>query len=182
MAPEQVEGKHVDPRTDIFVFGVVLYELVTGKKAFEGKSHVSLLAAILGSEPTPMSVLQKLTPPALEHLVSGCLAKAPDDRWESATTSSGNCVGFWKHVPMPSRSREGRQARDAANASWPRLRPPPILAAVVLGLMFFREHRSTEATTLGVRSPAPRAIRNSSNTYTSSRRTTDSVLGARRLW
>jgi serine/threonine protein kinase len=84
MAPEQVEGKEVDARTDIFAFGAVVYEMATGKKAFEGKSQASLLAKILETEPPPMSSLQPMTPPALERVVKSCLAKDPDERWQSA--------------------------------------------------------------------------------------------------
>jgi eukaryotic-like serine/threonine-protein kinase len=84
MAPEQLEGHEADPRTDIFAFGVVLYEMLTGRKAFEGKSQASLIAAILEREPPPISSAQPLTPPALDRVVKKCLAKDPDDRWQSA--------------------------------------------------------------------------------------------------
>ena len=84
MAPEQLEGQEADARTDIFAFGAVLYEMVTGKKAFEGKSQASLIAAILQSDPPPISALQPLTPPALDRIVGTCLAKDPDDRWQTA--------------------------------------------------------------------------------------------------
>src|SRR6202158_567550 len=84
MAPEQLEGKEVDARTDIFVFGAVVYEMATGKKAFEGKSQASLMVAILEREPPAMSSLQPMTPPALERTVKRCLAKEPDDRWQTA--------------------------------------------------------------------------------------------------
>ena len=84
MAPEQVEGKEVDARTDIFAFGVVLYEMATGRKAFEGDSKASLTAAILTSEPPPISKIQPMTPPALERLVKKCMNKDPDERWQSA--------------------------------------------------------------------------------------------------
>jgi Tol biopolymer transport system component/predicted Ser/Thr protein kinase len=85
MAPEQLEGKEADARTDIFAFGVVVYEMTTGKKAFEGKSQASLIAKILETDPTPMSSLQPMTPPALDRLVKTCLAKDPDDRWQTAS-------------------------------------------------------------------------------------------------
>src|SRR5277367_6540621 len=84
MSPEQLEGKPADARSDIFSFGAMLYEMATGHKAFEAKSHASLIAAILKEEPRPMRELQPLTPPALEHIVRACLAKDPDERPQSA--------------------------------------------------------------------------------------------------
>jgi eukaryotic-like serine/threonine-protein kinase len=84
MAPEQVEGKEADARTDIFAFGVVVYEMATGKKAFEGKSSASLMAKILETDPAPMATLAPMTPPALDRVVKRCLAKDPDDRWQTA--------------------------------------------------------------------------------------------------
>ncbi len=84
MAPEQLEGGEVDARTDIFAFGAVVYEMATGKKAFEGKSQASLIAKILETNPPPMSSLQPMTPPEVERIVHSCLAKAPDERWQSA--------------------------------------------------------------------------------------------------
>jgi eukaryotic-like serine/threonine-protein kinase len=84
MSPEQLEGKTVDARSDIFSFGTMLYEMATGSKAFEAKSHASLIAAILKEEPRPMRELQPMTPPALEHIVKACLAKDPDERPQSA--------------------------------------------------------------------------------------------------
>jgi eukaryotic-like serine/threonine-protein kinase len=84
MAPEQLEGKEVNARTDIFALGVVVYEMATGKKAFEGKSQASLMVAILEREPPPISSLQPMTPPALDRVVKRCLAKEPDERCQSA--------------------------------------------------------------------------------------------------
>jgi Tol biopolymer transport system component/predicted Ser/Thr protein kinase len=85
MAPEQLEGKEVDARTDIFAFGTVVYEMATGKKAFEGKSQASLMVAILEREPPAMSSLQPMTPPALDRVVKKCLAKEPERRWQAAS-------------------------------------------------------------------------------------------------
>ena len=84
MAPEQIEGRDADARTDLFAFGCVLYELLTGQKAFDGKTPASTMAAILATEPRPMRELQPVTPAAVERVVGRCLAKDPDDRWQTA--------------------------------------------------------------------------------------------------
>jgi hypothetical protein len=84
MAPEQLEGLEADARTDIFAFGAVLYEMATGKRAFEASSRTSLIAAIVSAEPPPISAIQPLTPPALEHVVKKCLSKDRETRWQSA--------------------------------------------------------------------------------------------------
>ena len=82
MAPEQFEGKEADARSDIWAFGAVLYEMVTGQKAFQGKSYSSLVGAILSADPAPMAV-KPFTPAWLERLVRRCLAKDPEDRWQT---------------------------------------------------------------------------------------------------
>src|SRR3989442_8988173 len=84
MSPEQVEGREADARSDIFAWGAVLYEMATGKRAFSGKSQASIVASILASEPKPISVVQPMSPPALDRVVKGCLAKDPDERWQTA--------------------------------------------------------------------------------------------------
>ncbi|HET7712338.1 MAG TPA: protein kinase [Thermoanaerobaculia bacterium] len=84
MAPEQLEGMEADARTDIFAFGALLYEMATGRRAFQGKNKTSLIASIVSGTPTPISELAPLTPPALDHVIRKCLAKDPDDRWQSA--------------------------------------------------------------------------------------------------
>ncbi len=84
MAPEQLEGKDADARSDLFAFGAVLYEMLTGRKAFSGGSHASLISAIMSSQPSPVSTSQALAPAELDHLVARCLAKDPEDRWQSA--------------------------------------------------------------------------------------------------
>jgi len=85
MAPEQLEGKEADSRTDIFAFGAVLYEMVTGRKAFEGSSQASLIASILSAEPPSLSSVRSPIPPLLDHVVERCLVKAPDERWQTAS-------------------------------------------------------------------------------------------------
>jgi serine/threonine protein kinase len=84
MAPEQLEGLELDARTDIFALGAVLYEMVTGRRAFDGRTRTSLIAAIVGSEPAPIRETQPLTPAALEHVIATCLEKDPERRWQSA--------------------------------------------------------------------------------------------------
>jgi Tol biopolymer transport system component len=84
MAPEQLEGRDADARTDIFAFGGVLYEMATGQKAFSGKSQASLISSIMGSQPAPVSSIAPMTPPAFDRVVRTCLAKDPDDRWQTA--------------------------------------------------------------------------------------------------
>jgi Tol biopolymer transport system component len=85
MAPEQLEGQEADPRTDIFALGALLYEMATGRRAFDGKSRTSLIAAILSTQPPPISQVQPVMPPALDHVVRKCLEKDPEDRWQSAS-------------------------------------------------------------------------------------------------
>jgi len=84
MSPEQVEGKELDGRSDIFSLGAVLYEMLTGHRAFQGKSQLSVASAILEKEPAPISSFEPLTPPALDFAVRKALAKPADERWQSA--------------------------------------------------------------------------------------------------
>ena len=84
MAPEQLEGKDADRRSDIFAFGAVLFEMATGQPAFTAKSRASLIASILTAEPPTISSLQPMSPPILDRVVRKCLEKDPDERWQSA--------------------------------------------------------------------------------------------------
>src|SRR5262249_6251716 len=139
MSPEQVEGKEADPRSDIFVLGSVLYEMATGKRAFEGKSSLSVASAILEKEPEPITTIQPMAPPALDHVVRGCLAKNPDERWQSAgdiarelrwIASGGSQTSFPALARRPERQWE-RLAWIAvavlllASLAWLAMRPPP---------------------------------------------------------
>ena len=85
MSPEQVEGKEIDRRSDLFSFGAMVYEMVTGSRAFPGESQSGVTEAILERDPVPMATLVPATPSALDHLVQRCLAKDPDERWQTAS-------------------------------------------------------------------------------------------------
>jgi Tol biopolymer transport system component len=85
MSPEQVDGKDVDGRSDIFSLGAVLYEMLTGQRAFEGKSQLSVATSIIEREPVPIRAIKPTTPLALEHIIKKCLAKVPEERWQSGS-------------------------------------------------------------------------------------------------
>src|SRR5262245_3107873 len=115
MAPEQIEGDEVDARTDIFAFGVILYEMITGKRAFSGKSQASLMGSIMERQPPRISTLEPLAPPALERVIEICLAKAPENRWQTAhdvmlqlqwIADSGSGVGLPAPIVQRRKNRE----------------------------------------------------------------------------
>jgi serine/threonine protein kinase/Tol biopolymer transport system component len=115
MSPEQIEGKELDGRSDIFSLGAVLYEMVTGRRAFEGKSQLSVASAILEKEPAPISSIKPLTPPGLDHAIGRSLAKDPDERWQAARdlalelkwiAEGGSQTGVSSSVLRPKRNRE----------------------------------------------------------------------------
>ncbi|HVS90119.1 MAG TPA: protein kinase [Candidatus Acidoferrum sp.] len=138
MAPEQLEGKEADARSDIFSFGAVLYEMATGRKAFEGKSQASLIAAILAAEPPPITKLQPMAPPALSRVVKTCLAKDPDERWQTAhdlklqlewIAEGGSLAGVPASVVARRKNRERIFGVVALAA---------MVAAVLLGVLYFQ--------------------------------------------
>jgi len=148
MAPEQLEGQEADARTDLFALGAVLYEMLTGRKAFEGKSHASLIAAIISYDPPPVSQVQPVAPAMLNHIVATCLAKDPDDRWQSArdvmrelkwVAEGGVSLDSAARIPSPAASR----------SAWSRsLVWAPAAAALVFAIA---------GLTLWVRAPPPPA-------------------------
>jgi serine/threonine-protein kinase len=110
MSPEQVEGRDVDARSDIFSLGAVLYEMITGQRAFNGSSPASVIGAILKDYPAPMKSLQPLTPAALDFVVAGCLAKDPDERWQSAA-DVGRQLKWHSRLPKLLRRRRRGDGR-----------------------------------------------------------------------
>ena len=117
MAPEQLEGRDVDARTDIWALGVVLYEMVTGKRPFAGTSPASIVAAILKDDPAPTSATQPLAPAALDHVVSTALAKDPDARWQSAADVATELRRIGRGATAPSLPSPRRRSR-LAMAGW----------------------------------------------------------------
>jgi predicted Ser/Thr protein kinase len=140
MAPEQLEGKESDACTDVFAFGCLLYEMVTGRKAFAATSQASLIGAILHKDPESISKLEPLTPPALDRLIRRCLAKDPEHRWQSARDVALELAD----VTRPEESAAPARRPRTALLGW------AVAAALVLALGWIlagpRRNRSAPAT------------------------------------
>jgi len=137
MAPEQVEGKAADARADIFALGTMLYEMTTGRKAFEGASGASVMAAIVSSTPPPMAAAQPLAPSALDHVVKECLAKDPAARWQSA----GDLARELKWIAETTSSSAGASlnGRSKSRIYWSIASALVALATAMLALEYFRQ-------------------------------------------
>jgi eukaryotic-like serine/threonine-protein kinase len=152
MSPEQVEGKEADARSDIFALGAVLYEMATGKRAFEGKTTASVIAAVLERDPPPISTAQPASPPALDRVVRTCLAKDPDERFQNVhdvklqlkwIAEGGSQAGVPVPVAVRRKNREklawllvgGFAILAAAIAVWTYTRPRSSVAGPVLALI-----------------------------------------------
>jgi len=148
MAPEQLEGKEADARTDIFAFGSVVYEMVTGKKAFQGQSQASLIAAILEHEPPALSTTHVAAPRQLEHVVRRCLAKSPEERWQTASDLHRELKWAAESTGQDA-SRENAEFRRAA--LWRRpivfgvVTAMALLAAAIAGVVVGTLARTTPA-------------------------------------
>ena len=139
MAPEQLEGSEADARTDIFAFGAVLYEMVTGRRAFEGKSAVSLMSAILKDTPKPVTALQSVAPEALDEAIEVCLAKSPEDRWQSARDLRRELKRISENV-----GKSGRESHSRRSSSFP-MTATLVAAGIVLTVLAAWAFRSSPA-------------------------------------
>jgi Tol biopolymer transport system component len=140
MAPEQLEGKEADARTDIFAFGAVLYEMATGRKAFSGRTQASLIAAIIERVPPPISTISPMAPPAFDRVVKTCLEKDPEDRWQSAgdVAKELKWVAEGSQAALPVARRRDRWA-------WGAIAVAALAAAVVVGLLAKRRSEPARA-------------------------------------
>ena len=126
MAPEQVRGLPVDHRADIFAFGVMLYEMLSGQRAFQGATSADTISAILKEDPPDLPVAERHIPPALERIVDRCLEKSPSARFQSATDLAFALESLSSHsdrseagaVPAPHRARRRRRIRGSPRRSW----------------------------------------------------------------
>ena len=129
MAPEQLEGKKVDARADVFAFGAVLYEMLIGKRAFDGGSTAAVMAAVLNTQPAALDTLQRLGPPALERIIRKCLAKIPDERWQTARDLADEIKWIAGEAAQPSPSTPNHGVRQRGFSQW------AVPGAVAVGLV-----------------------------------------------
>ncbi|HKR66478.1 MAG TPA: protein kinase [Thermoanaerobaculia bacterium] len=152
MAPEQLEGKPADARADLFSFGCMLYEMVSGRRAFNGASQASIINAIMSSEPPPLPELEPVAPLALERLVRKCLAKSADERWESAADLETEL----RWIANDGGSTGPRALTKRRAWLWP---AALVAAAALVAIAFFTTRSSpTDARVLRLAIPMPTHI------------------------
>jgi Tol biopolymer transport system component/predicted Ser/Thr protein kinase len=133
MAPEQFEAGKADARTDLFALGATLYEMATGQKAFAGKTQASLIAAILKEQPRPVSELQPLAPKSLERVIRACLAKDPDERWQSAGDLKRELEWISRGESQDASARPGAASRGRRERlAWVAAGVLPVAAALIV--------------------------------------------------
>jgi serine/threonine protein kinase len=147
MSPEQIEGKELDGRSDIFSLGAVLYEMLTGQRAFQGKSQLSVASAILEREPAPISTVKPMNPPALDHAIRRCLAKLPDERWQSASDLASELKWIAESSSSSaSFAAASRRASFRGPLAWKIAAFGLLAIAAFLGYMHWRDVQSAPQT------------------------------------
>src|SRR5262245_18084519 len=160
MSPEQLEGHEADARSDVFAFGAVVYEMVTGERAFDGKTHASLISAIMKDDPRPMSALQPLAPATLDRVVRKCLAKQPERRWQSVSDLS-DALRWVVDAPPPQAPIPVAAGRRSNRVMWASLMVASIatLTAIALAFAYSRSGSRGDGRTIRLSIPPPRDVR-----------------------
>jgi eukaryotic-like serine/threonine-protein kinase len=156
MAPEQIEGKEADARSDIFAFGAVLYEMSAGKRPFEGKSQLSLASSILEKEPDPVSTVKPQTPPALEHVITTCLQKDPEERYLAAHDIKLELkfIAAERVPPAAGSARVAPAVRKGERTGWVAAIVSAILLGIVGGWLLHRPTRPAQSIRTVIEAPS----------------------------
>jgi serine/threonine protein kinase len=153
VAPELLQGAEADARSDLFSFGCVLYEMITGRRAFEGKSQLSVFSAILEKDPEPINASQPLAPPMLDRVVRACLAKDPADRFQSAHDLAMDLRWVVESTQADSVSTESAKLSTRFNTAW---LAALLFSFIVAGFAGYRWAKSSEdQVSLHAEIPAP---------------------------
>jgi hypothetical protein len=154
MSPEQIEGKEADARSDIFAFGAVLYEMTTGNRPFQGKSQISLASSILEKDPDPISTVTPTTPPAFEHVITTCLQKDPEDRFQTAHDIKLELQWIAAQKPVLVTHAEVAAAPiRPSRFPWIAALVAALIAAAALALLFYRPHPTANSVRAIISAP-----------------------------